>query len=1258
MKVWKSPVFHFGVLLAVAVVGLLLAPFVIDWNGYRADLEAYGRKLTGRQVTVEGPVSARLFPWPRLTAGNIAIANPPGMEKDFLATADRITVRMTLAGLLRGGIDVESIEIERPVVHLERTEDGQVNWLFSPAEDLIRSDVLSRVSLDQIRLTGGEVQFRDRRRGETVRLGSLNADVASPRVAGPWRVRAGASHEGRPIELALNTGSYAEGEPFRFGFRLSSADGSGLVYSFDGEAANGAAEGQVRIEPATGDDGKSDAEGSVRPLVFTARAKGDFDRVAFSDIEIARLGTGEAGTIATGQATLTLGSEILAEVDLQAAMLDIDSLAGAQSRNVLRKAGSLAVPESLLQQLPADMELKARAQVTALKSGGENLDNVMLDIAARSDQLTINRFSAGLPGRSDMLFRGVYVPAAAGAELKGKLALETADLRALTLWHWPEGRQSLGSLWTGDRGRLKMETGLSLTPSHIRLTETEFELDGERGSGALAVTSAGRGAVDLTLQGSRFDLDAYAPQGIPAFSDAARNGVGGIAALALPRPESPDIRLRVEAGELLLNGVTARDVDIDLQSGSNGLYLKALRIGSVGGASVNGMGLILDAGNGADGSIGLDVRAEDPNELIRLFGLAGGGVLPSWAKGLGPTAIRADLAVKSAGEGSEVALSTAGKAGPFDIQVSGTADPGGAVSGKAGIKSASSGPLLALLGFAPLAEDTEPGMLSFDWAGTMADGFVTTAVLQAHGGRVDYRGMLRPMAPGHGLDGQVALRAPDAARLLAASGLPAEAGGGVLAVDARLGWQDGKWMLSGISGQAGGAPVSGSASLTPQRLAEVRLDTGPLRFLDVLAATFLDWSGPAPGTEASFAPGLPMGITGEIWLQPSELEVHRHFVARDAGIGIAARDGMLSVSMYGKDAGGRAARVEVTSRPDDGSRGITGVISLPVDLGRQLALAGGGGVMEGEGQIDLRFESEGRSPAGALASVRGQGSYTLEGFRLPGISPQDFATALGAANDATGITRAFDALRGGGGVPFGAVSGMVTVKEGQADFEPIAFEDAAAAAEVRAVAELALGEIDLDVTLRLKAREALPPMSVSYAGPPMELARTEDNSELSTALGVTIMQQGIDELERLQQEQARLARLEEEQRRADEERLRDYYAQRDELLLRRRELKVHAEMQVMEADRLRRKIEEERAANTEINKQETRQRQRELRVWRRMARLAEAPQQQAAPRAAKPAAQTSPKPAPARQPQGPVILAKPPGAPVVISPPPGSSPSQ
>lgn len=101
MKLRNSPVFHFGILLVVLVVGLLLAPFVINWNSYRVDLEEYGRKLTGRAVIIEGPVSARLFPWPRLSADAVRITNPPGLSGPDFAAAKRVTIRMTLAGLLQ-----------------------------------------------------------------------------------------------------------------------------------------------------------------------------------------------------------------------------------------------------------------------------------------------------------------------------------------------------------------------------------------------------------------------------------------------------------------------------------------------------------------------------------------------------------------------------------------------------------------------------------------------------------------------------------------------------------------------------------------------------------------------------------------------------------------------------------------------------------------------------------------------------------------------------------------------------------------------------------------------------------------------------------------------------------------------------------------------------------------------------------------------------------------------------------------------------
>ena len=1272
MKVWKSPVLYFGVLLVILVIGLLAAPFIIDWNGYRADLEAYGKKLTGREVIVEGPVSARLFPWPRLTVENVKIASPEGMNSKEFASAGRITVNMTLQGLLQGSLDVESIDVQDPEVNFERLESGEGNWVLTPSADLVNSDILSRVKLDKITLTSGTVNYRDHRRGETVTLDDINADVASPGVAGPWRLRARALYQDKPVNLALNTAAYVKGQPFLFGIKAQAADNSGEVYSFDGYYKDGLAQGDVQVAPAQSDDGKGDAEGQLRPLIFSAKAKGNFDKLDFTDIQVTRDDPGDSGPVATGTAALTFGHHIDARLDLQASVLDLDQLAGAKSRDVLRRAGSLAVIDSLLALLPDEMSLDGSVKVTSLRSEGQNFDNVQLAIAADRDRLSIRRLSSGLPGRSEMLFTGSYFTAPGGGELSGDLGLEANDLREFSLWLWPAARDNLGPLWTGSRGRLKLQTGVSLTPQGFRLTNSGFELDGQAGKGALAVTSAGRGAVDLDLESGLFDLDSYAPQGIPAFQAAARQGAGGILSFVLPRADAPDLRLKLKAGQLQMNGVTAQDVTVDLQSGANGMDLRALNIGAVGGASVTASGLILDNGRGGDGSVSLDVKADDPGQLIKLIGLTSSNGLPAWAQNLGATALRADLAVKPGEGGSLTTLNLAGTAGALTLSASGNIAPDLAISGTARVDAPSSAPILRLVGLTPAGQDAMPGSLAITAKGGVAAGFDTTATLQALGGRLDYRGAFNPLGEGYGLSGKLSLRATDAGPLLAATGLPVAADdSGVLSADAAVAWGAGKWSLAGIDGRFGTAPFSGEASLTPAMVLDGRLDTGPLRLRDLMSCAFLDWSGPASGLETGFATQLPFGITGQLWLTPSALEVHRHFMAPSASVGIEVKPGEIHLAMLGKDSAGRDAQLDLTSTGSDESRKLSGKMRMPVDLAQQLALVTGGPVASGEGEIDLSFRSEGRSPGGALAAAQGEGKFALEDFRLVGLTPTAFTAALAAAKDSTGIAAAFQAMRGGDGLDFGAASGTISLAGGEMTFAPIQHVDGDAGVYVKTLADLAQGEIDMDVGLTLKARPNLPPMSVAYAGPPMALVRSENNSDIATSLGVTIMQEGITELERLQQEQARLAKEEEVQRAEDEAKLQAYYAQRDEILLRKRELKVQAEMQVMEADRLRRQIETERAANADINKAEMRQRLRELRTWRKVSSLPDASPVAATPpdAATAPSPDTTeppmmprpqPAPSPSRRPPKvkPVILAKPPGAPVIISPPPGASPSQ
>ena len=110
----------------------------------------------------------------------------------------------------------------------------------------------------------------------------------------------------------------------------------------------------------------------------------------------------------------------------------------------------------------------------------------------------------------------------------------------------------------------------------------------------------------------------------------------------------------------------------------------------------------------------------------------------------------------------------------------------------------------------------------------------------------------------------------------------------------------------------------------------------------------------------------------------------------------------------------------------------------------------------------------------------------------------------------------------------------------------------------------------------------------------------EDRAALTSYLGFKVLERSVDELEKVQAEQERLAIEEEKLRRSDEERLTAFYAQRAELRLRLRELKVHSAQRILDVELA--KAEEQRLIRDgiAINKAELRLRQHELRVHRKV----------------------------------------------------------
>ena len=73
--------------LGVLIVALLIAPSFFDLEQYKPQLLAEVKKATGRDLVIDGPVSARLLPLPSATVSGVKFYNVPGSKNPKIGRA-------------------------------------------------------------------------------------------------------------------------------------------------------------------------------------------------------------------------------------------------------------------------------------------------------------------------------------------------------------------------------------------------------------------------------------------------------------------------------------------------------------------------------------------------------------------------------------------------------------------------------------------------------------------------------------------------------------------------------------------------------------------------------------------------------------------------------------------------------------------------------------------------------------------------------------------------------------------------------------------------------------------------------------------------------------------------------------------------------------------------------------------------------------------------------------------------------------------
>jgi uncharacterized protein involved in outer membrane biogenesis len=1159
MSIWKSPVFYFGVLLVVLVTAALAAPYVVTWNNYRGQLESYGQKLTGRDVSIAGDIAVKLFPWPQLQARDVSIGNPTGFSEGAFVRADIVRVRLALGGLINGSLDVEQVEIEKPTINLQRNATGAVNWIFAPREQVTGRGLLSRVKLDKILLNGGVVSFDDLRNGNSTVVTGLNATLSAQSILGPWRMQGIAKWNDILANLTVVTSQKEKDQALNFTTKFAPLDvvypHAALEGSWDGSVFKGA----LRIDPQPLKGEKASAEGALKPLAIQAQVEASEQRMSLLKIRIAPSDRKDSGTLIEGDAVVEFGTQSIARVDLKSPRINMDTLVGAAALKQWRDGGFLSLGNLLFANMPAKLVADYRLNISVLTSGGQALNDVRLSGSLQKEALRILEFTAELPGRSVGVFDGIMFPGQNAAQLGGKFKFESADARAFLSWVKPDWKDKLAAHWTGNRGRLAVQSGtLDWTRERIALEDVVYQFDGAAGVASLNTGFDASSDVNVTIESDRLDVDSLVPNGWSLVRDGGFPTLVGMLGQQDATMRGA-LRLAIKIGAVVMNGVTAENALLSVVSDAKGFEIKSFDIGNVSGARLQGGGALVDSGDGPDGVLNFNLAAQDPRGFLRLTGLEYGA--GNWTEALGVTQFDAKLTATPQKSGPEVEMVVRGSSGALNAEIVVTArelekGSGMSLAASGGLSSADSAVFAKLVGVVPVGA-MGAGDVTFEFDGSVKNGFAFSTRMKALDAVADVEGTAKIQQAFMGVAGKVSLNAADGRAVVQAMGIPLTATVlQPLNLTALVAARDGGLSFIDVQGNAAGRRFSGTLDVAADRRITGDVETDVIDAKDVLTLAFMPWSGVVTDMASSFATLENQSLTGEVFIRPLQFETLTGPAQEEAVIGFGfGRDGRrLSISSPGE----RSVQADVVMKPRGASFDFTGSLRWPVLLTQVMTTVEDSQLMTGEMVAKAEFKSTGRSPASVAAALEGKGNYWLSNATISRIALDGFAASVLAATTPDALTLALAQLNGKAGTDVGQRTGSFELRNGEMVLSPVRLNVDEVEATVAPTVDFSSGVVRVVTAIALKQRPDLPAVTITYDGSPSALAVRNGTSALAAKLGYALLSKEMERLEQLQQEQEKLIKKEEAQRAADEQRFVDYQATRAELRQQARVRRFHA----------------------------------------------------------------------------------------------------
>lgn len=612
-----------GGLVALIVAVLLLAPLFIDADSYKTRVAAAIRDLTGRELTIAGPVRLRLLPSPSLEAADIRLSNMPGGKAASMIEAKSLRMAVGLFPLIVKRLDISELELVEPRIALEVTADGRANYDFAPppqqpgtagAAPPKASGEGYRITAERVIVENGTVSLVDARAKREVRLeqiaftaslqglpapATLNGTMVANGVRVALEVHLAAPQGTRqPIEATLKVDDgdlrlagmiedLANAPRYAGSVKLTAVDFAGFV---------------ARLARATGTPPPDLPPALARKAAYEGGLEVSATGIVARDFKLSLGEESGSGSLSVVLSPLKIDGKLVF------AKLDLDRWLATTSAPTVA-APAPGMPAAKPGATPSDLALKLDLRAADIVYGGRSVKDVVIDVELAQGNLALRKLAGLLPGGA----RLDATSAAQGKAYSGTISLEGEKLRELLTWL----KVDVASVPQAKLGAFSLKGNLSGSGlDTITIADAAARLDGASMKGALTVALKATPSFTLDLQADAIDLDAW----LPKRADTARPPAKG----AAPPPSPPidlsgiDARVKAKIGRLTYGGERMDGVDADVTLRGGRLTIGETRIAGIAGGALTVKGSA--ANLGATPSFDLNVGAQNVNveRLARL----------------------------------------------------------------------------------------------------------------------------------------------------------------------------------------------------------------------------------------------------------------------------------------------------------------------------------------------------------------------------------------------------------------------------------------------------------------------------------------------------------------------------------------------------------------------------------------------------------------------------------------------------------------